>query len=120
MNGCIEVIKIFRNNSSCVDNVKCVCQSPKLKLSIPELVTVCTCNNEIVCTIDSGAEMTVVRRSKLPEPWLRANAKNDCKIIIIKSAINNNVEAKVANVPCCLGKFYNKGAIKQLLTLCVH
>ena len=105
-------------NELYVDKVKCVSQSQEIKLSIPELVTVCMCNTDIVCTIDSGAEMTVVRRSKLPEPWLRANAQNDCKIVILKSAFNNNVEAKVANVPCCLGKCYNKNAKTTVNLVC--
>ena len=69
--------------------------------------------------IDFGAEMTVVRQFKLPESWLRANAQNDCKIVILKSALNNNVEAKVANAPCCPGKCYNEGTKTTVNLLCV-
>ena len=106
------------SNEMYVNKLECVIQSPEIKLSIPELVSVCMCHNDIVCTFDSGAEMTVVRRSKLSESWLRVNAENYCKIVTLKSAFNNNVEAKVANVPCFLGQCYNKGVKTTVNLVC--
>ena len=56
----------------------------------------------INCTVDIGAEITVIRPDEVPDFILQDN-NHECKIIVLTGAFGNCVEAKLATLPYTLG-----------------
>ena len=76
-----------RYGSRLIDQISPIVLSDvNVKVSKPETVTVRVVNQPINCIVDSGAEITVVRQSKLPNTFLQ-NINNDCQSIMLKAAL---------------------------------
>ena len=105
-----------RYGSRLIDQISPIVLSDvNVKVSKPETVTVCMVNQPINCIVDSGAEITVVRQSKLPNIFFQ-NINNDYQTITLKAAFGNKVVAKLINIPC----YINSGPVSDGMTVATN
>ena len=97
-----------RYGSRLIEQVsRIVLNDVNVKISKPETISVCMVNQPIDCIVDSGAEITIIKQSKLPNTFFQDKNANDSQTITQKVAFENKVVAKLMNIPC----YSNSGPI---------
>ena len=100
---CLSECALSRMTEDCVtketDVSQCSVNAVAVKLAKLEHVSVTIGDSQLNCIVDSGSEITIVRKSKIPEDILVVNKHQQGKLAVLQSAFGNKVQADVMSLP---------------------